>query len=227
MCWLTTVATGSSGNCYLLNSDDETLVIEAGVPFMEVKKALDFNVKRIACVVISHCHGDHAKYVHEYERFGIPVWKPYQDSNLRQKKAFGQFTVWSFDNVHDVPCVGYQITHPDGLRLMYATDTQYVKYTFKNLTAMLVEMNWDEDYVDKKEPKYRHILKGHLSKQTSLDCIKANLNLSMSHIILCHLSDGHAHPAEFVTAVKEITPEFVTVDVAVPGVKTDLSEIPF
>ena len=92
---------------------------------------------------------------------------------------------------------------------------------------MLIEANWSEKYVDKSEPKYRHVLQGHLSIQTALECIKANINPRLSHIILCHLSDGNAHPAEFVGAVRKLVPGWVTVDVAVPGVTVDLNEIPF
>lgn len=57
MCQLITIGSGSSGNCYLLNSDDETLVIEAGIPFREVKIALGFNVSQISGVIVTHGHG--------------------------------------------------------------------------------------------------------------------------------------------------------------------------
>lgn len=50
------LGSSSSGNCYLLNSESECLVLEAGLPFKEVKKALDFNVSKIQGVVISHEH---------------------------------------------------------------------------------------------------------------------------------------------------------------------------
>lgn len=50
------IGSGSSGNCYLLESETECLVIEAGISFLEVKKALDFNIRKIVGVVISHRH---------------------------------------------------------------------------------------------------------------------------------------------------------------------------
>lgn len=62
------LGSGSSGNCYILENDSEALIIEAGIPFMTVKKALDFNISKIVGVVVSHSHGDHAKYAGEYER---------------------------------------------------------------------------------------------------------------------------------------------------------------
>ena len=75
---LKVLGSGSSGNCYILESDTEALIIEAGVPLKEVKVSLGFNIRKIVGVVVSHSHGDHAKYVSEYEKAGIPVYKPYE-----------------------------------------------------------------------------------------------------------------------------------------------------
>ena len=69
------LGSGSSGNCYILENNSEALIIEAGIPFMAVKKALDFNISKIAGVVVSHSHGDHAKHVGEYEKSGISVFQ--------------------------------------------------------------------------------------------------------------------------------------------------------
>lgn len=44
---LKVLGSGSSGNCYILENENEALIIEAGLPFMEVKKALDFNVMKL------------------------------------------------------------------------------------------------------------------------------------------------------------------------------------
>ena len=71
---LKVLGSGSSGNCYLLENDTECLVIEAGVSFMEVKKAIDFNVKKIVGVISSHIHQDHNKYLEQYKKAGISAW---------------------------------------------------------------------------------------------------------------------------------------------------------
>ena len=224
---LITLGSGSSGNCYLLNSEDKTLVIEAGLPFLEVKKALDFNIDRIVGVLVTHVHGDHAKYAHEYEKAGIPVWKPYDDKSLRQNKRFGEFTVASFEQKHNVPCVGYLVTHPDGLKLLYSTDTSYIRYTFHGLTTMLIEANWSEEYVNRDEPKYAHVLQHHTSLNTCLECIKANANPDLSHVILCHLSGGNAYPEAFQKAAEAVVDVGVTVDIATPGKAVNLDAVPF
>ena len=64
---LKVLGSGSSGNCYILENENEALIIEAGLPFMEVKKALNFNVMKIVGMISSHEHGDHYKYFEQYK----------------------------------------------------------------------------------------------------------------------------------------------------------------
>ena len=51
------IATGSSGNCYTLTSNNgETLILDCGIPIKEIKKGLDWNIRGIKGVIISHTH---------------------------------------------------------------------------------------------------------------------------------------------------------------------------
>ena len=224
---LITCGTGSTGNTYLLTNGQETLVIDAGIPFLEVKKALNFNIRSIKGVLVSHSHGDHHKAVPEYEAAGIPVYRPYMAESLRQAYRIGNFTVNSFPVVHNVPCVGYLITHPEIGKLLYATDTEYIRYRFKGLRTVLIEANWSEKYVNKDEPKYFHVLTGHMSIETCVEFIKANASEELRHIILCHLSAGNSYPQEFKEAIREVVDADVTVDVAEKGQTISLDEEPF
>ena len=52
------IGSGSKGNGYILHNDNEALVIECGVPFMEYKKALNFNIAKIKGCIVSHKHLD-------------------------------------------------------------------------------------------------------------------------------------------------------------------------
>ncbi len=217
------VGTGSSGNTYLLTCGAETLVIDCGIRFLDVKKAMRFQIRGIVGAITTHAHGDHSKYAHEYEKSGIEVWKPYLDSTLIQAKKMGGFTIKSFPCIHDVPCVGYLIEHSDsGLKMLYVTDTEYVKYTFNGLTAMLIEANYGEEYVNRDEAKYRHVLEGHMSIETATECIKANMNPGLKNIVLCHLSNGNSDPDAFQITVKEAVPDGVAVNIAAPGLTVEL-----
>lgn len=71
---LKVVGTGSGGNCYLLTVNGQTLVIEAGVNFKSVKKALNFDLSGVVGVLVSHEHGDHADFVKDFVKFGKKVY---------------------------------------------------------------------------------------------------------------------------------------------------------
>ena len=147
--------------------------------------------------------------------------------NLRQDRQIGGFRIQSFGVVHSVPTVGYLIGHERLGKMLYVTDTEYVKYRFRGLNSILIEMNHSDEYIDRNASKFAHVKKGHMEKQTTLEFIKANMSLDLRRVILCHLSSDGADPVEFKEAVREIVPSWVTVDVAVPNLIVDLGEIPF
>lgn len=219
------LGSGSSGNCYLLESEKEALVIEAGVPFMEVKKALDFNIRKIAGVIISHAHGDHSKYAKEYEKAGIPVFKPYAEEKLRQVWTAGRFMIKSFDLVHDVPCCGFLIVHPDMGRFLYASDTEYIKYRFDRLNHILVEANYSMGLIDPNAANRSHVLTGHMELQTTIRFLQVNRNPELRNVILCHLSGNNADPEQFRQEAGKIVE--CDVYVAEKGLEVDVSLMPF
>lgn len=219
------LGSGSSGNCYILENDSEALIIEAGVPFLEVKKALNFNVRKIVGVVVSHSHGDHAKYVNEYEKAGIPVFKPYESEELRQVRIYKKFAIESFGLAHDVPCAGFYMRHPQFGRLLYASDTEYIKYRFKGLNHIICEANYSMEYVGKEDVNYEHRLRGHMSIDTTCEFLRANNNPNLQNVILCHLSARAADSEEFTRQARK----FVNcpVYVAERGLNISLDSIPF
>ena len=98
----------SKGNCYLLEDKEQCLILDAGISFKEVKKAINFNVSKIVGVLVTHVHGDHAKYVRDYESVGIKVIKPYEDDS-EIVTTLGKFSIQTFYLQHDVPCYGFYI----------------------------------------------------------------------------------------------------------------------
>lgn len=219
---LKVLGSGSTGNCYILENEQEALIIDAGIRFFEVKKALRFQVRKIVGVIVTHKHGDHAAFVHEYMEAGIPVFRPYEAESLRQNIRYGGFRIQSWEAVHDVPCVGYLIDHDDFGRMLYVTDTEYVKYRFKGITQFLIEANYSEELVDREQAKYQHVLTGHMELQTTIGCILANQSEKTKRITLCHLSADNADPEAFKRAVEAIAVDGCMVDVARPGMAIEL-----
>ena len=237
---LKVLGSGSSGNCYILENDNEALIIEAGLPFMKVKKALNFNVMMIKAVLITHIHSDHHFYWFQYARAGIPVFEPFRLDGSNLEFDNSQFRVMAFDNrdksgrwLHnnsdgsECPCYGFHITHPEIGSLVYATDTEYVRWRFKAVNHILCEANYDMQFVDRDEPNYEHRLRGHMSLDTALEFISTNDNPALRNVVLIHLSDKSGDPALFKQKTEETIKYGADVYVAEKGLEISLDLCPF
>lgn len=222
---LKVLGSGSSGNCYILESDTEALIIEAGLPFREVKKALDFNVRKIVGVICSHRHKDHSGYISEYEKASIPVFKPYDGMKDMNLKGGAGFKIQAFDLVHDVPCYGFYISHPDIGNLIYASDTEYIRWRFSKVNHILVESNYSKDLVSDIPEKRRHVLTGHMEIDTTCEFLKANNSPSLKNVILLHLSSESADAESFKAKAEKVVKCLVYV--AQKGIEIDLKLLPF
>ena len=182
------LGSGSSGNCYLLSTETETLVLDCGLPIREIKKGLDWDISKVVGVLCSHIHSDHSKAVKDFENMGMPIFKPFDETKACPLKIrYGSFGIQAFRVPHDgVPCYGFYIT-VDGHRILYATDFEYLPCSFKNvrLTDMIVECNHQTELVDKGQAKYTHQIKGHCSLDTLIEkVIKENMTSNLRTVIL-------------------------------------------
>ena len=50
------LGSSSAGNCYLLETDTETLVLDCGIGFKDIKIGLDFDFGRVSGVLVTHSH---------------------------------------------------------------------------------------------------------------------------------------------------------------------------
>ena len=237
------IATGSTGNCYLLTSNSgETLILDCGIPIKEIKKGLNWDIKDVVGVLCTHKHLDHSKSVEDFEAMGIPVFAPYI-SEKPMKIGNGDFRVQAFDlttidgswthtNANGEPCpiYGFLITHKEMGRMLYITDCEVVKWKFKDINHILLGVNYDKDLVDKdNDPKARHVFRGHLSIDTACDFVKANYSDSLQNVIMCHLSSENSDRDSFIEKMKKVAKN-ANVDVSVAGKSWGLknpSECPF
>lgn len=221
------LATGSKGNCYLLSTDTETLIIEAGIPYKRILKALDFNLMDVVGVVVSHSHADHSKSAEDFKRAGIPVFDSYDSEAEKQVQTYGKFVIHSFKLEHDVPCMGFYILHPDMGSLVYLTDTEYCKYRFPKINHILIEANYDARLIPEDHPARVHILKGHMELHTTKGFIQMNKSSELRNIILCHMSEDNMDTSVMLQEVSEVTGKRVSVSMAKSGLSVELSKYPF
>ncbi len=237
---LEVLATGSSGNCYLLKTSDGVLIIEAGIKWPNVLKALEFNISQVIGCIISHEHGDHAKYAKEYQKAGIKIYtskgtaeatgiKPYSYISNKSMVKIKDIVVRAFDTEHDAAePLGFLIEDTNTKeRLLFATDTYYVKYKFKNINYIMVECNYANDMLmENIEKELIHptmanrLLTSHFELGRVKEFIKSNDNQELSNIILIHLSTKNSNALRFKKEIQANT--LANVNVAKKGLKIDL-----
>lgn len=244
---LKVIGTGSSGNAYLLETEQEALLIECGVNIKEIKQAIDFNVSKIVGCIVSHEHKDHCKAVEEVLKLGITTFSGFKtwiainpdtfhrSMNIahRETVKIGGFKVMAFDIKHDaVEPLGYLIEHEECGRVLFLTDTYYCKYTFPGLNNILIEANYSKEIIDKKygpdsdkEFLRNRILKSHFSLENCIDMLKSNDLSAVNNIVLIHLSDTNSNEKQFQKEVFEATQK--NVSVASKGMVIDFKKTPF
>lgn len=214
------LGSGSSGNCYLLTADNgETLLLDAGLPIMDIKRGLNWDIKCVVGAICTHTHKDHSLSVSELEHMGIPVFKPYE-SLEPMEIGFTGGKIMAFDlttldgkGTHtnadgsECPCYGFLITHPEMGKLLYITDTEFCKWRFADVNHILISCNYQKKYIDDENvAKRNHVFRGHMELGTVKDFVMANKTDSLQNVILCHLSRDNAVPSECVAEVKKIAP---------------------
>ena len=243
---LKVLGSSSSGNCYILENETEALIIESGIHFSEVKKALNFNIAKITALLVSHEHGDHAQYAKLYAAAGIPVLGSngtlaalnITQGRLHPLQAYktvktGRFSVMPFNVKHDsAEPFGYIINHPETGNVLFVTDTKELPVTCEGLNNVLIEANYSDEIADFNirngylEPaQQRRTEKSHMSLEQCITTLKENDLSAVNNIVLIHLSSGNADATQFKQRVEIETGK--TVSVAVRGLELNFNKTPF
>ena len=140
------IASGSNGNATIINDGVTSLLLDAGVSIKRLYQLTRHRVTDVAGCLITHEHLDHAKAVKDLTIKGVDVYSSQgtfnslkisghrcKDIESLRTVNIGTFSVMPFDVVHDaVEPLGFlaesNVTED---RLIYFSDTAYVKYRFK------------------------------------------------------------------------------------------------
>lgn len=240
------LGSSSSGNCYLLETDTEVLILELGVKFRQIKEALKFDLSKVVVALCSHEHGDHSTAVKEALGAGIEVVmskgtqeklniKSHGIWNIRhgQKIKVGSFDIMAFNTIHDcAEPLGFLIKHPDCGIICFITDSMFIENLFPDVTHYLVEANYCDQIVNDRlvvgsiHPAQVHRTRNsHMSIATCKELLAANDLNKVVNIVLIHLSDGNSDAQRFKREVKELTR--CNVEIATKGLKMELATTPF
>ncbi len=220
--FITSLNSGSNGNCYYVGNYQEAVLVDVGISCKEVElrmKRLDLSLDKIKAIFISHEHGDHIKGVQTLsKKYNLPIYitsatlnnshlvlenvltksfKPYE------KIIVGNLVVTPFPKRHDASDPISFIVEGNGIKIGVLTDIgsacEHVIDNFKQCHAAFLEANYDEHLLEKGSYPY-HLKsrirsdKGHLSNRQALDLFVNHKHELMSHLILSHLSKDNNCP---------------------------------
>lgn len=215
------VNSNSRGNGYVLESSaGDQLLIEAGRPLSEFRINGQIRLANTRGMIVSHCHGDHARYIPEFLRMGIEIGSTidvhdkYHDVKTLEEGSsytFGPFSVTPFRVKHDVPCLGYLVHHPEMGVLFFATDCYDLRYEIHGIRHFLIEANYNDSMLDKavktgltSSAQADRIRKSHMS------CANAIKYLAVCHaedyahtITIIHGSPRHLNPASATDMIRQ------------------------
>lgn len=223
---ITILASSSKGNCYRVTDGSTPLLLECGIPWKQIQQGLNFKTSELAGCLITHEHMDHAKAVKEVAKAGIDCYMSKGTSDalrvlshriktVKAKKQFnlGTWAILPFETQHDATePLGFLLANKAGDKLLYATDTYYVRYKFQGLTHLLIECNHSYDILDQNvangslsQERKNRLIQSHFSLENVKEFLKANDLSKVREIRLIHLSDGNSHAERFKREIQELT----------------------
>lgn len=168
---------GSSGNCYLLETSENSILIDAGVGYRKMKKHFaeyGVNQEKISAILLTHDHTDHisavsglaiylnvpvyaTEIVHHRIRTNYKIHRKLPKELVKPIEKYkpfgiGAFTIEAFDVPHDsADCSGYTICHGDK-RFVLVTDcgniTDEVSARALEADYLVFESNYDPQMLE-------------------------------------------------------------------------------
>lgn len=219
--FITSLNSGSNGNCYYVGNHNEAVLIDVGISCRETEKRmkkLGLDIKKVKAIFVSHEHGDHIKGVSTLaNKYNLPVYitsktaknGPRLIGHLTKRfepnvpLTIGDLIIKAFVKSHDAADPHSFIVSCKDITVGVMTDignicTEVIHH-FKQCNAVFLEANFDEAMLE--NGKYPQHLKnrirggqGHLSNSEALKLFINYRSDLLSHLILSHLSKENNSP---------------------------------
>lgn len=223
-----TFASGSDGNCFLVESEGTRLLVECGRPLREIVRYLEharLTPAELDGILLTHAHGDHARSARSVsDRFGVPVYasqgtldsRTLYDAPLGRVVAsgapfqVGEILVRPFAVPHDCrEPLGFRFESHSG-QVCITTDLGWVpdsvRAHFADLDLLVLEANYDPHLL--ASGRYPARLKarvagyhGHLSNAEAGAAIAACGDRAPRKVWLGHLSENNNTPRHALATV--------------------------
>lgn len=219
---ITSLNTGSNGNCFYVGNQQEAVLIDAGISCRETEKRmarLGLNMRKVKAIMVSHEHSDHIRGLAMLsKKHRLPVYVTQKtmlsggldlDTDLvfalktDEPQFFGDLMVTAFPKLHDASEPHSFVIKYGDVKVGIFTDIGFpceqLIHHFKDCHAAFLESNYDEQLLE--QGNYPQFLKnrirggrGHLSNQQALQLFINHRAHHLSHLILSHLSANNNCP---------------------------------
>lgn len=220
------MASGSSGNATYVSDGVTALLLDCGISYRELQKGTDFGLSKLSGVLVTHYHQDHSKAVKDLAKHGIDIYSSagsfealkiqgHRCKPVKSLESFsvGTFDVMPFDVIHDAPePLGFLAESVEtGEKLLYFSDTAYVRYTFDCLTHIIAECNHGEYELRRSVSEgiitpelAKRITRNHISVERLERMLKANDLSQLQEVHLIHLSDNNSDEGRFKSVIQRV-----------------------
>lgn len=216
---ITVLASGSTGNAYIVTDGQTSVLLDAGIPFKKLQQKSGFGLSSVDAALISHHHADHSAAVRDLigkqgmnahmseataRTLGVAGYRVKLVAPSR-KFEVGTFKIVPFSLPHinsdgtECPNLGYLLfSTVTGERLLFATDCMYIPQRFPACDIYMVEVNYSEDVEnDHTIPaveKRRWL--SHMSLNTAMKFYRAQDLSKCKAIYALHLSNARCNENE-------------------------------
>ncbi|WP_349313929.1 MBL fold metallo-hydrolase [Chitinophaga sp. MM2321] len=219
---ITSLNSGSNGNCYYIGNNSEAVLVDAGLSCRETEKRmlrLGLSMDKVKAVFISHEHIDHIRGITVItKKYRLPVYitpgtltggrlvlneQLVSSFTAYEPVQIGGLSVTAFPKLHDASEPHSFIVSNQEVNIGVFTDIgapcEHVIRHFQQCHAAFLEANYDEQMLE--QGRYPYYLKnrirggkGHLSNKQALEIFVNHRPAFMSHLLLSHLSQDNNNP---------------------------------
>lgn len=198
------LASGSKGNCCIVENQDTRLVIDCGMTQKYIKEQFikqGIELQSLNACLVTHTHSDHISALKLFQ--SLPIYaeeklEVFSQRFIHENECFqiGSISIETIRLSHDVKCLGFILSDAQH-KLVYVTDTGYFKEIhydkIRNADYYIFESNHDISMlVRSQRPEYVknriRSCEGHLCNEDCANHLVNCIGENTKEIVLAHLS---------------------------------------